>query len=245
MQVWVKQKAQETWQFLSPSPTPLPSPLFISLALCACQFVEGAHCIPLRCLSVCCCSLLYHASLPNLWRSLFTSQFAQNGQWRRRVLRFVTSRFSFCLAYSLWLCLPFSLRTWNANQWSTDLEDRSWGMIGYEKALTPTAKLGSWAGRQKKKTERRKINCLIRASGKKSVTPMHTPGFCQADRHDSHFLLSSHSNSEPHKEFMGMSVWKGRASCRWDESNPRATILELLTVVFKNIRSILVLRERK
>lgn len=38
----------------------------------------------------------------------------------------------------------------------------------------------------------------------------------------------------------------GRASCRWDKSNPRATVLELLTVVFKNIkRSILVLRERK
>jgi len=47
------------------------------------------------------------------------------------------------------------------------------------------------------------------------------------------------------KVFIGMSVWEGRVSCRWDKSNPRANVLELLTVVLKNIRSILVLRERK
>lgn len=33
-----------------------------------------------------------------------------------------------------------------------------------------------------------------------------------------------------------MFVWKDRASRRRDESNPGATVLELLTVVFKNIK---------
>lgn len=57
----MKQKAQETWQFLSPSPASAPSPLFISLALCACQFVEGAHCILYAvypCVAVAYCTML-------------------------------------------------------------------------------------------------------------------------------------------------------------------------------------------
>lgn len=69
--------------------------------------------------------------------------------------------------------------------------------MSYEKALTSYTKRGSGAGRKKKRKENRKINCLIRASGRKSVTPMHTPGFCLADRHDDNFILSSLSISEP------------------------------------------------
>lgn len=42
---------------------------------------------------------------------------------------------------------------------------------------------------EKIKMERRKT-ALSEPRGKKSVTPMHTPGSCQADRHDNNFLLS-------------------------------------------------------
>lgn len=80
---WSKTKHRKLSSFVVPHSAPPPALLFISLPLCACPCVEGAHCIRLCCLSVFCCSLLYHASLPNLWQSLFTPQFAHNGQWRR------------------------------------------------------------------------------------------------------------------------------------------------------------------
>lgn len=90
------------------------------------------------------------------------------------------------------------------------------------KALTFTTKHGSWSGSKNnngKKNKRK--NCLIRALGKKWLTPMHTPAFCQADRrHDNHFF----SPNTQWAMLVEMFVWKDRASRRWDRSNRRATI---------------------
>lgn len=181
-------------------------------------------CTPLCRLSPCCCSLTSYASFPSLRWSLFTSQFAQNGQWRKRVLHslisvFTTSRllFSGCL-YSAPLYTKCE---------SVDLEVRFWDITSYEKnkeikALTFTTKHGSWSGSKNnngKKNKRK--NCLIRALGKKWLTPMHTPAFCQADRrHDNHFF----SPNTQWAILVEMFVWKDRASRRWDRSNRRATI---------------------
>lgn len=105
-------------------------------------------CTPLCRLSPCCCSLTSYASFPSLRWSLFTSQFAQNGQWRKRVLHsvisvFTTSRllFSGCL-YSAPLYTKCE---------SVDLEVCFWDITSYEKnkeikALTFTTKHGSWSG---------------------------------------------------------------------------------------------------
>jgi len=73
------------------------------------------------CVAVACCT---PASLPSLWWSLFTSQFAQNWQRRRHVLHLVTSVFILSCLLSLAVFIPLLL-TWNANQWSMDLEYHS------------------------------------------------------------------------------------------------------------------------
>lgn len=173
MQVWVKQKAQETWQFLSSSPSPA---LYLFLWPSVPVSLLKEHTASLYAVSVCCCSLLYHASLPNLPWSLFTSRFAQNGQWIRRVLHLVTSSFIFGLSS------PLSLHTWN--QWTWNIVLGAWSATKNH----PHPPLNMAPDLEDKKlTERR--NCLIWASGRTSVTPMHTPGFCQAERHDNHFLL--------------------------------------------------------
>lgn len=136
MQVWVKQKAQETWQFLSSSPSPA---LYLFLWPSVPVSLLKEHTASLYAVSVCCCSLLYHASLPNLPWSLFTSRFAQNGQWKRRVLHLVTSPFIF---WAVFTPLPPYMK-------SVDVEYRSWGVISYEKSPTSTTKHGPWPGRQK------------------------------------------------------------------------------------------------
>lgn len=135
MQVRVKRKAQETWQSLCPPPTPPILQLFPP-ARCACQFVEGAHCIPLCCLSVCCCNLLYLASLPRpLMDFVYISVCTKIDNEDDVVLHLVTSQFSFGLASSPLAVFapspPFVQK--NANQQSAHLECRSWGLISYGK----------------------------------------------------------------------------------------------------------------
>lgn len=126
----------------------------------------------------------------------------------------------------------------------------SFWLWGEKKALTPTTKHGSWTGLQKKneikKKDKKEKNCLFRASGEEVGNTYAHPWILPGRRHDDHsLLLRQWAMLVKMKVFIGMFVWKGRDSRRWDESNPRATILELLTVVFNNIRSILVLEERK
>lgn len=77
--IWVKQKAQETVPFY------LFHWPFVPVSLLK------EHTASHYPVFLCCCSLLWPASLPNLWWSLFTSRFAQNGQWRRHVLHSVTT----------------------------------------------------------------------------------------------------------------------------------------------------------
>lgn len=135
----------------------------------------------------------------------------------------VTSQF-----FSIWSCLLSPLAVFTPPSplpfvqekkkcKSAHLECCSWGLIKLrlkKKALASSAKRGS--GRKKKQKGRKiKINCLIKASGgTESVTPMHTPGFCQADRHD--YDCPRSQISEPlfqNKSAVGLSVWKeGRAS---------------------------------
>lgn len=81
------EKAQETWQWLSPQLFPPSSPPYLfhwSLHL-SIKLLKEHTTSPFPCLSLCRCSL-HPPSLPILSWSLFTSQFAQNGQFRRRVL---------------------------------------------------------------------------------------------------------------------------------------------------------------
>lgn len=111
---WSK-KAQETWQFLSPSPT--PDPLFISLALCACQFVEGAHCIlytVFLCVAVACCTMLPFSTSDGLCLHLSLHKMDNEDD----VYWISSTHSSYLVLPTLfWLCLPLFLRTWNANQW--------------------------------------------------------------------------------------------------------------------------------
>ncbi len=241
MKVWVKQKAQETWQFLSPSPASPSQPFYLfhwpSVPVSLLKEHTASLYAVFSCVAVACCTMLPFPTSDGLCLHLSLHKM-DNEEDVYCILSphgfpFVSPTLSGCVH-------PFSLRTWNANQWSTDLEDRSWGMISYEKALTSTTKHGSWAGRQKKKNDGKEKNKLpYQSLGEEVGNTYAHPWFLPGRPPRNHFLLSSRSNSEPHLLKWKCSwecLWKGRASCRWDESNPRATVLELLTVVFKNIK---------
>lgn len=181
MQVWVKQKAQETWQFLSPLIHPQPFYLFHRPSVPFSLLKE--HTASLFVVSpLCCYSLLFYASLPNLRWSLFTSQFAQNGQWRKHVLHFVSSVFIMSCLLSLAVFTPLPC-TQIANQWWKRPGTLFLGHLSsYEKALTSTTKHGSWTGRQqdkkrKENTNGKEKNCLIRASGEEVGNTYAHPWF--------------------------------------------------------------------
>lgn len=174
MQVWVKQKAQETWQFLSSSPPPPPFIYFTG---------------PL-CLSVCWRSTLHPSTLSLCVAVAYCTMLlcpTSHGLCLHLGLhKMDNEKDVYCISspHRLYFGLssPLSLHTWN--QWTWNIVLGAWSATKNH----PHPPLNMAPDLEDKKlTERR--NCLIRASGRTSVTPMHTPGFCQAERHDNHFLL--------------------------------------------------------
>lgn len=135
---------------------PHPSPPFIYFTgpLCLSQSVEGAHCIPLRCLSVCCCSPVVPC-FPSQPPTVFV-YISVCTKWTKKKTRAASRRLTVlirsCLL-SFWLRLPLSLRTWNTNQRSMDLES-----LSYEKAHASTTKHGflSWKTKKIKKKKKKK-----------------------------------------------------------------------------------------
>lgn len=122
---------------------------------------------------------------------------------------------------------------------------RTWKIVlgawsAMKKHLHPPLNMAPELEDKKKKNNGKEKNKLpYQSLGEEVGNTYAHPWFLPGRPPRNHFLLSSRSNSEPHLLKWKCSwecLWKGRASCRWDESNPRATVLELLTVVFKNIK---------
>lgn len=169
MHIWVKQKAQETvpfYLFYWPS---VPVSLLKEHTTFPCVTVACRDPLPSPTSDGLCLHLTLHKM--------------DNEEDMYCVL---SPQFLFCLPSRSGCLNPSATIHETLIQWSVDLESCSGSTISHEKALTPTMA----PEEEDKKKEWRKINCLIRASGKKSATPMHTPGFCQADRHDNHVLVS-------------------------------------------------------
>lgn len=106
--VWVKQKAQETWQFLSPPSTLGPFIYFTGpLCLSVC-WRSTLHPSPssLPCVAIACCSMLPSPTFGGLCLHL---SLHKNGQWRKHVLHFVSSVFIMSCLLSLAVFTPSSL----------------------------------------------------------------------------------------------------------------------------------------